>query len=603
MEDRSENMEPVPASINGRTLLTGEYYCKFYQAEFGLNVTILRVPYIYGPDERTGLLYKLIQKCKNRNDAVIPGSAERACSFLHVDDVVDFLKRAADEEYSSATLVVNLSSAATITNTGISELLNKYFPNAIFYFDDGAKLFTSPAEVSTSKKVFDWIDLHDLSTELDKYTDFIVEASTSEQRGLRKIYSKLSGFTGLLKWVELLLGAALTQFLSQLTGTLIQFKYVDFRLLFVVVMASVYGLQFGLWASLLATLSLIYTWYKLGVEWSLLFYNVGNWFPIALYFAIGIIIGYNHDRTETKIDNEEKQTKIIYEKYEFLYGVFNEIRKLKDEFREQVIGYRDSFGKIYTITRELDSLQEQDVYFKALTILEDLMENNNIAIYSLGQNREYARLQVNSTSLNNKLAKSLKLSDYPEALKSIEQAAIFQNTSLLPNYPAYIAPILNNSSPNNVPVVIIVIWSVKFEQYSMYYYNLFKVICGLIQASLVRVAKFLDANYEKMYLPSTRILNPDAFSDVVKTRAEMKKNKIADYQLIMLEKCPSNIQQLGLKVNQVIRTTDIVGMQRDGNCYILLSQANKLAANDVIVRFHKFGLEVKFVDGHKILSN
>ena len=602
-EDRSENAEPAPASINGHTLLTGEHYCKFYQHEFGLNVTILRVPYIYGPDEKAGLLYKLIQKCKNRNEVVIPGSADRSCSFLHADDVVDFLKRVSDEEYSSATLVVNLSSSTSVTNLRISELLNKHFPNAIFNFDDEYRIFTMPAEVSAAKKMFDWVDLHDLGTELDKYSDLMGGVSTSKRGGLRKIFSKLSRFTGLLKWVELILGAALTQFLSQLTGTLIQFKYVDFRLLFVVVMASVYGLRFGLWASLLATLSLIYTWYKLGIEWSLLFYNVGNWFPIALYFATGLIIGYNHDRTEAKIDNEEKQTKITYEKYEFLYQVFNEIRKLKDEFREQVIGYRDSFGKIYTISQELDSLQEQDVYFSALSILEDLMENNSIAIYSLGANREFARLQVNSTSLNNKLAKSLKLTDYPEAMKSIEQGLIFQNTSLLPGYPAYVTPILNDSSPNNVPVAIIVIWSVKFEQYSMYYYNLFKVICGLIQASLVRAAKFFDANYERMFIPSTRILNPDAFSDIVKTRSKMKKNKVADYQLIMLEECPSNIQQLDVKVNQVIRATDIVGMQKDGNCYILLSQADKLAANDVIVRFNEFGLKVKFVDGYKFLTN
>jgi UDP-glucose 4-epimerase len=320
-----------------------------------------------------------------------------------------------------------------------------------------------------------------------------------------------------------------------------------------------------------------------------------------LYFATGLLIGYNHDRTEAKIENEEKQTKSIYEKYEFLYEVFNETRKLKDEFREQVIGYRDSFGKIYTITRELDSLQEQDVYFRALTILEDLMENNSITIYSLEPNREYARLQVNSTSLGDKLAKSLKLSDYPEAKKSIEQGTIFQNTSLLPNYPAYIAPILNNSSPFNVPVAIIVIWSVKFEQYSMYYYNLFKVICGLIQASLVRATQFLDANYEKNHIPSTRILNPDAFSNLVRTRAEMKKNKIADYQLIMLERSDLNIQQLDSKVNEGIRGEDIVGMQRDGNCYILLSQADKLAADHVIVRFKKLGLKAKFVNGHKKL--
>ncbi len=603
MEDRSENIEPVPASINGQTLLTGEYYCKFHQHEFGSNVTILRVPYIYGPDEKAGLLYNLIQKCKNQNDVVIPGSADTDCSFLHVDDVADFLKRATDEEYSSESLVVNLSSSATVTNLRISELLNKYFPNVIFNFDDGDRTFTRSAEVSTAKKVFDWVDVHDLSTELDKYLDLIDGASTPTRVGLREKISKLSRFTELLKWVELILGALLTQFLSQLTGTLIQYKYVDFRLLFVVVMASVYGLRFGLWASLLVTLSLIYTWYRLGIEWSLLFYNVGNWFPIALYFATGLIIGYNHDRTETKIENEEKQTKIIYEKYGFLYEVFSEIRKLKDEFREQVIGYKDSFGKIYIITRELDSLQEQDVYFRALTILEDLMENNSISIYSLEPDRDYARLQVNSTAFGDKLAKSIKLSDFPEAMKSIEQGMIFQNTSLLPNYPAYIAPILNNSSPFNVPVAIIVIWSAKFEQFSLYYYNLFKVICGLIQASLVRAAKFLDANFEKMYIPSTRILNPDAFREIVRTRAEMKKNKIADYQLIMLERCALNIQQLDLKVNEVIRATDIVGMQRDGNYYILLSQADKLAANDVIVRFKKNGLKVKFVNGHKILSD
>ena len=227
---------------------------------------------------------------QKRNEVVIPGSADRACSFLHVDDIVDFLKRASDEEYSPATLVVNLSSSANVTNLRISELLNKHFPKAIFNFDDGDRIFTRSAEVSTAKKVFDWVDLHDLSTELDKYTDLMDGASTSERGGLRKTFSKLSRFAGLLKWVELIIGVALTQFLSQLTGTLIQFKYVDFRLLFVVVMASVYGLRFGLWASLLATLTLIYTWWRLGIEWSLLFYNVGNWFPIALYFATGLLI-------------------------------------------------------------------------------------------------------------------------------------------------------------------------------------------------------------------------------------------------------------------------------------------------------------------------
>jgi nucleoside-diphosphate-sugar epimerase len=601
MTDESENIDPVPATINGHTLLTGENYCKLYQYEFGLNVSILRLPYIYSPDEKTGYIYKLIQDCKNQNEVLIPGSANQACNFLHSSDVANFLRLVVDDEYSPSTLVVNLSSTKTVTNSNIAELFNKYFPDVIINFDNEKKVYTRPAALLTAKKIFGWSDLYDLNIELDNYEDLISGVSPAKRVRLRGVFNKFSNYSEILKWVELILGAGLTQFLSQLTGTLIQYKYVDFRLLFVVLMGSIYGLRFGVLSSILVILSLIYTWYQLGIDWSLLFYNVGNWFPIALYFATGIIAGYTHDRTETIIDNKEKETKLIYEKYEFLYEVFNEVRKLKDEFREQVIGYRDSFGKIYTVTQELDTLQEHAVYFRALTILEDLMDNNSITIYSLEPDRVYARLEVNSRSLSDKLAKSLKLSDYSDAMKCIEQGIIYKNTSLLPNYPAYIAPVLNNEYPFNVPVAIIVIWSVKFEQYSTYYYNLFKVISGLIQASLVRATKFLDANYEKMYIPATRILNPDAFIEILKTRSEMKKNKIADYQLVMLEKNEMDIHQLDSKVNEGIRGADIVGMQRDGSYYILLTQADKLAAKDVIARFEKLGLKGRLVDGHDVL--
>lgn len=599
--DRSETTEPVPASINGQTLFTGEQYCKFYQSEYSLPVTILRIPYVYGFEEKTGLLYRAIRDCKNQNAIQLPGSTDTACSFLHVHDIADFLKRVIDEEYSSRTLVVNLSASTTITNLKFSEILAQHFPSTRFSFDEERRVFTGSATVSSAKIVFDWVDLHELSTELAKYPDLIGKTLGPKKGVLTPFFKKFPRSVELLKPVELILGAILTQFLTQLTGTLIQYKYVDFRLLFVVIMASLYGFRYGLLSAGLMGLSLIYTWYQLEIDWSLIIYNVGNWFPVVLYFVTGLIIGYHHDRTETIIHNEKKQTKLIYEKYQFLYEVFNEIRKLKEEFREQVIGYRDSFGKIYTITRELDTLQEQDVYFRAISILEELMENNAVAIYYLESNREYARLQVSSTALNATLGKSLKLSNYPEVLKCIEQGTIFQNTALEPNYPAYVAPVFNNSYPFNVPVAIIVIWSVKFESYSTYYYNLFKVISGLIQDSLLRAMKFLDANYEKVYIPATRILSPEAFSDVLKTRAEMNKNKIAVDQLIKIEKPGLAMQDLDAIVNSGIRAADFVGLGEDGSCYVLLLQADQCAAQEVILRFKKLGLYSKLLPSHEML--
>ena len=596
MTEWSEEIPPVPSSINGHTLSTGEQYCRIYRDAYDMKISILRLSNIYGPDERSGLLYKIIKDCKHKNQVLFPAPEDTEVSFLHTSDVVDLIRRAVDEEYTCESFTINLSSSSPIKFYEVADLLKKYFPLVTFKYQPEKRLFTRHAFVPTAKRLYYWIDVYKLSNEIGKVIDSFEEELTPFKPRAETKLKKIINTSGILKWVELILGGLLVQFLSQITGTLFQFKYVDFRLLFVIIMGSIYGIRFGLFAFILVSLSLLYTWWIMGFDWALLIYNVGNWFPFALYFAAGLITGYNRDKNDNIILNEQKQSSLIYEKYSFLYEVFNDIRALKDEFREQLIGYRDSFGKIFTITRELDQLQEQAVYSRALSILEELMENNNIAIYSLDASRAYSRLEVYSTSLNDKLAKSLKLSDFPEVMIAINRGEIFQNTALLPNYPAYVAPILNNSYPFNVPVAIIIIWSVKFEQYSTYYYNLFKVICELVQASLVRAALFLDANYEKIYLPSTRILNHASFKDALKIRIEMKKNKIADYQMVLVDKTENNIRDIYPRISEGIRTADLIGLWNDGNYYILLSQANESASEDVIERLKKLDINGRFVE-------
>lgn len=597
----SEETIPVPASMNGYTLYTGEQYCRIYRDTYNMEITILRLSHIYGPDEKEGLLYRIINECNSKHEVLLPASEDTLISLLHTGDVADFIKRAIDEEYLADSFVINLSSSIPMRFSELADLLAKKFPLVKFKFKPVKNFFTQPATVSNAKRLYYWIDVYRLSDEIEQLANLFNEREAPSKYGFEIKFKKIFNSSKVLKWIELILGALLVQLLSQMTGTLIQFKYVDFRLLFVVIMGSIYGVQFGLLAFVLVSLSLLYTWLQMGFDWALLIYNVGNWFPFALYFASGLITGYNHDKTDIQILNEQKQSSLLHEKYSFLYAVFNDIRALKDEFRGQIIGYRDSFGKIFTITRELDQLQEQAVYSRALSILEDLMDNNHIAIYSLDSSRVYSRLEVYSASLNDeKLAKSLKLSDFPEVMASIGRAEIFQNTTLLPGYPAYVAPILNNSYPFNVPVAIIVIWSVKFEQYSTYYYNLFKVICELVQASLVRATLFLEANYEKIYLPATRILNQTSFRDALKIRAEMKKNKIADYQLVIVDKNENLFREIHPKISEGVRDADLIGLWDDGNYYIILSQANETSSADVIDRLRKLNINGRLVEINKI---
>jgi UDP-glucose 4-epimerase len=610
--DTLESTEPRPETINGHTLYSGEQYCKFYANQYNLNITVLRVPFVYGPNEKNVLLYKLIRESKEQAKVTLPAKAEVECSFLHTSDIADLIIRAMDDtnlylramddtDYSGF-LVVNLSTSKKINFTDLAQLLSEKYPKVEYLFSDKDPLYTKPATVATAKDLYGWIDLHELRDEFPSYANSIIDIPVFQETGIKAWLTRVLENSVVLKWVELLGGAVVMQFLSEFTGTLIQFKYVDFRLLFVVLMGLVYGIRFGLIASILASLSVFYTWYNLEYDWALLAYNVGNWFPFAVYFTAGIITGYNRDKLENIIEYERNQKNLIYDKYGFLYGVFEEIRDLKDEFRQRLIGYRDSFGKIYQITRELDTLQEQEVYLRALSIFENLLENESIAIYTLDPSRLYARLQVSSKSLGNRISKSLQLSEFPEIQKFVEQGEIFQNSDLTSNYPAYVAPFMNNAYPFNVSVAIVVVWDAKFEQYSTYYYNLFKVISALVQDSLVRATTFLNANYEKMYLPATNILTFEAFVDTLRVRENEKKRKIAEYQLLRLNKDDFELQEFSSKISQGIRAVDIMGIWSDGSLLVLLSQADAKSTGDIESRLKSMGVISERVNGNELLK-
>ena len=609
--DTQENTEPKPETINGHAIYSGEQYCKYYANQYNLNVTVLRVPYVYGPDERNVLLYKLISDSREQKMVTLPSNEDFECSFLHTTDIADLILRAIDDtnlylramddsDYAGFH-IVNLATSKKFTFANLVELLYESYPKVEYRFSDKDPIYTRSAIVARAKDLYGWIDLHELQDEISNYVTSAIDSPSFQEPDFKATLSRFMENAVLIKWIELLFGAVLMQFLSEFTGTLIQFKYVDFRLLFVVLMGLVYGIRFGLLASVLASLSVFYTWYTLQYDWALLAYNVGNWFPFAIYFSAGIITGYTRDKTYNTIEYERTQKELIHEKYQFLFGVFEEIRNLKDLFREQLIGYRDSFGKIYNITRELGTLHEEEIYIKALSILEDVLENKNVAIYSLDPNRVFARLHVNSKDLNQRISKSIKISDYKEVKEKIDQGEMFQNTSLIPNYPAYVAPIMSNSYPFNVPVALVVIWDAKYEQYSTYFFNLFKVIRNLIQDSLVRATTFMNMNYEKIYIPGTNILNYEAFLDTLRVSEDAKKKHMKEYQLLKIHNSKNGIKGLSNDLLAGIRAVDSAGMWSDGNLYVLLSQANYDAVKEIIKRLSLKGIQSENVDGSKLL--
>jgi hypothetical protein len=72
---------------------------------------------------------------------------------------------------------------------------------------------------------------------------------------------------------------------------------------------------------------------------------------------------------------------LVQEKFKFLYELYQELIQIKNQFQEQLIVRAIALG-IYHITRQLDTLEEEEVLIKALGVLEDVMTTISPSIRS-----------------------------------------------------------------------------------------------------------------------------------------------------------------------------------------------------------------------------
>ncbi|MDO9545179.1 MAG: NAD-dependent epimerase/dehydratase family protein [Pelolinea sp.] len=593
-EEALENADPEPTSKLGQILLNGENLCRFYAKNYPLSISILHVPFIYGTNEKNSFLFKLVQKAKSLKKIEINAHALARCSFLHIDDLFIFIRSLFEAENKSDLQVFNLN-LKDINFSFLAQQLNLYYPKVQFLFL-GEKKFPSnlKIEVKAARERFNWTPHHQLIKDLPDLIEYIAEKPLKRKVFAKKIKALTVSYRPFLVWGEVILGAFLMHMLTVWSSTIIEFKYIDYRLLYVVIIGSTHGLLFGVLAALLAAVSGAINWQRIGLDWALLIYNVENWVPFAMFFLAGSVTGYVHDKKENEITFEQHQTKLIHEKYEFLYALYDEISSIKDRLREQVVGYRDSFGRFFRVANELNELDEDNIFLKALEVIEDLMKNDQIAIYSIESSGNYGRLEVKSPNMEQEIPRSLKLSNFSEALESLRSETVFQNKDLLPNYPSYIAPINNQGRL----IGLVVIWEANFEQFTMYYFNLFKVITGLIQSSLVRAATFKNAQIEKLFIPSTEIMNPESFKQSLEIKKKMRRNKIADFLVVRVEKGQRTWMEFYEQLSKGIRGDDIAGLmnENDTHCYVLLANAGVENIKFILERLQKLDLESEYIE-------
>ena len=153
------------------------------------------------------------------------------------------------------------------------------------------------------------------------------------------------------------------------------------------------------WGGVLASVSLAMGYLRQGTTLMLLFYAPANWLAFIVYFVVGASCGYVQLRNTETARFVQEENKLLCKRLEFTRKLYQDTLEDKQMFRRQILGRRDSFGKIYAVTQQLDMLQPQEIYRKTVQIMEDVLENHSLTIYRMEKNHVFARLTAASAGM------------------------------------------------------------------------------------------------------------------------------------------------------------------------------------------------------------
>ena len=131
---------------------------------------------------------------------------------------------------------------------------------------------------------------------------------------------------------------------------------------------------------------------------------------------------------------------------------------------------------------------------------------------------------------------------------------------------------------------------------TLYYLNLIKILCGLVEVSLLRALEYQEAVRDREYLEGTHILKTEYFIERLKLFHSIKEQKIGSYALLQIENPEMTLEETDRILKNKIRENDILGISEDGQLYLILSQVDDAMLPIVVERLEKNGLHCRVLD-------
>ena len=557
----------------------------YYHEKKNISILTVETPVLFGYGESASVVGDAIAQAKNTAAIRFRGRENQTLGYLSQKDLSELLLRMV-ENWSTEQTYFSLTAASYLSFRELGDLLKTKYPTARISYGAPAEEGVSDQGNNAAKEEYDWVPILYLRDELPEVI-FAQDRTPQKQRGERwvrlRAFFKRHNFV--IKLIELIIGFILMELLNRITSTTILFSYIDFRLLYIVLLGTIHGLKTGLGAAGLASISLLVASIMNENNWAATVYDASTWLPYIFYFLVGAVTGYIKDRRASDYEFLAGEKAVLEDKYILLNEFYVSAVQSKEQYKNQIMSYRDSFGRLFDVARNLDSNVIDQVFSEALNALEGILDNHSVCLYRCDDSMLFGRLIVCSREIAATTDKSLNLASFSQMVDQFREGEVWVNRERLEGYPEYAVPLYRDGKI----LALILIRQCSYEQMAVYYENMIKVVCGLIRISLVRAIEYTEKTEEEMYLPGSHIIRASYFSKIIQVKEEMSKNGTAEYVLLRFDVGEKQRIPVAEKIHSLVRSTDLLGEGSDGALYLCLSQSNQKNIHVVLSRIKNSG--------------
>lgn len=594
----NEDANCNPISPYGISKWMGESYCQKWNEMYDFTSVCFRFSNVYGPRQSNegegGVVSTFLKNILDNRPILIHGDGEQTRDFIFVKDVADALYRASNTELEG---VYNLSTNVQASVNNLMQCLEEFHGELDISYSAArtGDIYNSVLSNDKVKDALDWSPMFSFQEGLKQTYDWALEQKLNlKKKAHEKPKSKYDTsklykvFQPYVENTLLFMIVCLLVFTEQFS----MLSAINVSIFYIVLIGIVYGNRQSFIAVGLSVLLLTIEKLQNGREIISLLYDTTFFFQISLFLLIGLIVGYTTQSKNDKLKEHKEKLVQTEERYNFLNSIYAEMKEVKDELQLRVLNSGDSFGKVYSIIKELEWLEPEKVLNRTIHVIQTIMNVENVSIYVINKERSFLRLVAHSNDESMSVVKSLNVekSEYVQYLMRTDK--VFVNKELDPTMPMMAAPLHREGKLS----AIITINDLKFDGFSLHNENLFKVTTLLVESALSKAFAYIEATEVNRYIPNTRILTKNVFSAILESKKEAQLTNKTPFLLLkgLLNEKP--LSEYANQLSHLLRETDYIGQLEDENFFVILSNTDNTDGATVLKRFEQHGIQMNWIE-------